>query len=107
MTEPTYMMRLDLTGAGRDQDNQPSLSVFDRVNREIDSSAAASTVTKVEEEAGDSSMSYSLSSSTDGSITSLVFKSDYANLKHAQAESQRALQELGDTHAQRISRYIS
>ncbi len=105
------MMRLDVTGASHSSDGSPSLSVFDRVNREIEGAGMSNSNNNNNsssgEEAVDSSLPYSLSSSSDGSITSLVFKSDYANLKHAQSEIQRALQELGDTHAQRIARYIS
>ncbi len=103
IADPSFMLRLDLSGVGYRDGNKPILSVFDNSRN----NNSASTSAKNESSSSNSSLAYSLSQSSDSQITSLIFQSDYANMKHMQSELQKALTELNDTHAQRIARYIS
>lgn len=105
IADPTFMLRLDLAGVSEGTDG-PILRVFDNSNTSA-ATASASSASGPSPSVANSSIQYSISQSNDHNITSLIFQADYANMKHMQSELQRALQELGDTHAERIAKYIS
>jgi hypothetical protein len=90
MSEPKYMLRLDLVN------NATATAVMGAV-------AAGGS------DASSSSFSAGVSAAgvTAKQLVSYHLQADHANMKQLEAELQRAVDEVGSVHGQRIIRYMS
>ena len=112
MTEPKFMIRLDLNTAPTSSSSSSSSSVspfqtvFDHQQQHTSNNNNNNNNNKQSSSIDNLTTPYSSYNESEA-IKSLHLQADYANMKHLQTELQRALDELNGVHVQRLTRYIS
>jgi len=108
MTEPKFMIRLDLNTSTASSSCLPT--VFHHVSNTFPDPAPAAAAAPGPGDdyfATQSANTNSNSTAESHTVTSLHFQADYANMKNLQDELQKALDELAGVHANRLTKYIS